>query len=163
MDDILKKLRQKKRHDKGSSPLGDIFGDVVKEDPEDAPEDKMDITHHDTKVHTEIVTKGEGLRGLDFEKTSEAPVDLLGGDGTRELSPGDLTVQHSEADHADPGPAGKPARAVQDVDQNDNEILLKTHDSAKVKFLKLVVALLESGYYDQAIETIHELRRATEN
>ena len=163
MDDILKKLRQKKKRDKSSSPLGDIFSDVAKEDPEDDPEDEMEITHHDTKVHAEVVTEGEGLRGLDFEKESEGSVDLLGGDGVRELSTGDLTVQRPEADHANPGPPGKPTQATRAVEQNDNEIVLKTQDSTKVKFLKLVVTLLESGYYDQAIETIHELRRATEN
>lgn len=163
MDDILKKLRQKKKRDKSSSPLGNIFGEVVKDEPEEKPEDEMEITHHDTKVREEIVTKGKGLRRVDFEKEPVAPVDILGGDGVRELSIGDLRVQHPEADRGDPTHLEKAAQPVRDADQNDNEIVLKTQDSAKVKFLKLVVALLESGYYDQAIETIHELRRATEH
>jgi len=160
MDDILRKLRQKNKRDKNSSPLGDIFSDVAKEDPEDDPENEMEITHPDAKVRAEVVTGGEGLRGLDFQKEPEGSVDILGGDGIRELSAGDLTVSHPEADHAAPDPPGKATRATE---QNDDEIVLKTQNSTKVKFLKLVVALLESGHYDQAIETIYELRRATEH
>jgi hypothetical protein len=157
MDDILKRLRDQNRSDKDASPLSNIFGKPSEEE-EEKPEDEMEIEHYG-KASGAGATPGV-FQGVDLEKAAPSPKSI-GGEGVRELRTSDLDK-----------PAETPkvkAEAVPEVDldkpatrprptHSGTTITLTTQDQQTSKYLRLVVALAEAKYFDQAIEALNELR-----
>ena len=158
MDDILKRLRDQNKSDKDASPLSNIFGKPGEEEEEEKPEDDMEITHYGKETGAEA---GSGVfQGVNLDSTAPPPKSI-GAEGVRELKTSDL-----EKPAAPPSMGAEP---VPDVDLDKpvsrsrpshptQTIALKTQDKQKTKYLRLVVALAEANYYDQAIEALNELR-----
>lgn len=159
MDDILKRLRDQSRSDKDSSPLSNIFGKSAgEEEEEEKSEEEMDITHYGKESGAE---RGTGVfQGVDLENAPPSPSGIAA-NGVRELKTSDLDkapappkmggTSVNEVDLDKPAPPPRPSHP-------GKTITLKTQDQHKTKYLRLVVALAEANYYDQAIEALNELR-----
>jgi hypothetical protein len=159
MDDILKRLRDQSRSDKDGSPLSNIFGKPSGEEEEEKKEeDDMEITHYGKESGAD---RGTGVfQGVDLDDAAPAPTSI-GGEGVRELDTSDLDKP------AEAPKLGADSLTEVDLDKpvsrpskpsSGNTIALKTGDQQKTKYLRLVVALAEANYYDQAIEALNELR-----
>jgi hypothetical protein len=162
MDDILKRLRDQSRSDKDTSPLSNIFGKPNEEDEEESKEEEdMKITHYGKEVGA---GKGTGVfQGVDLDSAATAPKSI-GGEGVRELNTSDLD-RPAKAPELGPEPMSE-VDLDRPVSQprpssSGSTIALKTGDLKKTKYLRLVVALAEANYYDQAIEALNELRGLT--
>ncbi len=153
MDDILKRLRDQSKGDRDSSPLSNIFGKSGKEEEEEKlEEDEMNITHYGKE------SGGGVFQGVNLDDASPTKASL-GGEGVRELRADDLKIAPSSSRLEDTSVTeldlDKPVSPARGGSKN---ITLKTSDDRKAKYLRLVVALAEGEYYDQAIEALNELR-----
>jgi hypothetical protein len=156
MDDILRRLKELNKGDKGSSPLGNVLGGSQKKDetPEAKPEDDLGISHFGGPVGEKPQPKDEGFQGVDLEAKPEPAPRLLKAGGMRELTDSDLDLVAPEpapVAAAQPGPAA--------VIPLGDGIVFKTEDETKKKYMKLIIALTEEDYYDHAIDAIDELRQ----
>jgi len=162
MDDILKRLREQNRSDKDGSPLSNIFGKPSGEDEEEkAEEDDMGITHYGKESGPD---RGAGVfQGVDLESAAPSP-DKIGGEGVRELRTDDLDGPADPpelgADSVNELDLDRPARPVsrRRLSSSGKTITLKTDNQQKTKYLRLVVALAEANYFEQAMEALSELR-----
>ena len=131
------------------------------EDEEKAEEDDMKITHYGKESGPGT---GTGVfQGVDLESSAPSP-GKIGGEGVRELRTDDLdkpadipelgseSVNELDLDRP-PRPVSRPQPSP-----SGKAIALKTDDKQKAKYLRLVVALAEANYFDQAIEALSELR-----
>jgi hypothetical protein len=100
------------------------------------------------------------FQGVDLEKAAPSPKSI-GGEGVRELKTSDLDkpaeTPKIEADAVTQVDFDKPVARPR-PSQSGNTITLTTQDQQTLKYLRLVVALAEAKYFDQAIEALNELR-----
>jgi hypothetical protein len=149
LDDIIdkiKKLKEKKSH--GSSPLDDFFEEekVQENEEEISKKEKSDLdikplgrTSSD-KADTptkQIIPTGENA-------TATTNVDLPSR-GIREVTFDEMEESEESVD------ADKVSAAP------DNSIEIKTQDPAKVKHIKLIVALLDAEQYEAARSEVDKL------
>jgi hypothetical protein len=156
MDDILKRLRDQSKGDRNSSPLSNIFGKRGKEEEEEKlEEDEMNITHYGKESGDTGV-----FQGVDLDNASPNTAKI-GGEGVRELRGDDLKITPASPRLEDTSVTEidleRPVSPVQGGPK-PKSITLNTKDDKKAKYLRLVVALAEGEYYDQAIEALNELR-----
>ncbi|MFQ5905921.1 MAG: hypothetical protein ACE5JA_05055 [bacterium] len=152
----MRRLRDHDKGEKDSSPLDKIFGeaDVQEEEPEEKPEEEIEITHYGKTGGTGAVRNGV-FQGVSLDSSAAVEPGGLQGDAARELSDKDLTVLPEER-----GPSAAPIRRSP-AGNPEERITLKTNDQTKIEYLKLIVSLAEDDYYDQAIDALRELRELT--
>ena len=147
MDDILKRIKEKEKAE--SSPLDELLPKEEEPFPEEG-EEEVDITHYGITVagseRVEESGKKGGFQEVDLEAEPKGE-GMLGGPGIREIS-----IDELGKDPDPPSPTEAPAGDEERV------IRLRTEDERKVKYIRLISALIEASLFEQAMDAMKELR-----
>jgi|GEM_PF-2462557 len=132
--DIVKKIKKKDEAKEVESPLVSLFPKIESEPEEE--EEKIEVTQYG-KEEAGGTTIMHGFGNTDSRTEDET---VLKAEGYRELTLEEL--------------GKKPAPA-----KTTKTIGLTTEDEEKIKYITLIVALLESSQYGPSINTIKEMER----
>lgn len=132
--DIVKKIKKKDAAKEVESPLVALFPKIESEPEEE--EEKIEVTQYG-KMEAGGTTIMHDFGNADSKAKDET---VLKAEGYKELKLDELGKE--------PAPA-KPAKTIE----------LTTEDEEKIKYITLIVALLESSQYGPSIDTIKEMER----
>jgi len=166
MDDIFKKLKQKK---KDSSPLAHLFGEEkpsqtpppTQEEtqqeswliPEEKSSDETDLTSSESEADTSSPPSTEEAHSVDLENPEVEDV-FSSATGMKELSLSDLEGSAPVDDLAS-APVDEPG--VINLDGGDAEVSTRPLVDSKALYIDEVVKLLQEGKYNEAIAVIKKM------